>query len=290
MHLAVLKYLRFVVNKQVYHFTCLPFGLATSPREFTKLLRPVVALLRQRGVKLHVYLDDWLIHADTPEQAQMTISLLQFLGWIINYKKSDLTPSQDFQFLGMQFIFRQFTVEPLPKMRLKVQYVLQHWMTNPNITDHDLHRLLGMVVFMASLVPRRRLCLRPVQWGGLHCRLPEDRELDRSDHSSSMGSVRGGLVGISSSPTRSSPHHQGKGSDSLHGCVQFGLGSPIRFMLDTGTVVSISKIVAHQRSGDAGHHQRCETFLPHLRFWVVRLMCDNAVTVAYIKNEGGTRS
>ena len=28
-------------------------------------------------------------------------------------------------------------------------------------------------------------------------------------------------------------------------------------------------------------------FLPRLRSWVVRLICDNAVTVAYIKNEGG---
>ena len=106
MHQAVRKYLRFVVNKQVYQFTCLPFELATSPREFTKLC-PVIALLRQRGVKLHVYLDDWLIRADTPEQAQLhtqtTISVLHFLGWIINYEKSDLTPSQDFQFIGMQF-------------------------------------------------------------------------------------------------------------------------------------------------------------------------------------------
>ena len=71
MHQAVRKYLHFVVNKKVYQFTCLPFGLATSPREFTKLLRPVVSLLRQQGVKLHVYLDDWLIRADTPEEAQL---------------------------------------------------------------------------------------------------------------------------------------------------------------------------------------------------------------------------
>ena len=91
MHQAARKYLRFEVNKKVYQFTCLPFGLATSPREFTKLLRPVVALLRQQGVKLYIYLDDWLIRADTPEQAQLhaqtTIRVLQFFGWIINYEK-----------------------------------------------------------------------------------------------------------------------------------------------------------------------------------------------------------
>ena len=69
MHQAVRKYLRFVVNKKVYQFICLPFGLATYPREFTKLLQTAISLFRQQGVKLHVYLDDWLIRADTPEQA-----------------------------------------------------------------------------------------------------------------------------------------------------------------------------------------------------------------------------
>ena len=168
MHRAIGKYLRFVVNKRTCQFSCLPFGLATSPWEFTKLLRPVVALSRQRGVMLHVYLDDWLIHADTPEQAQlhaqMTISLLQYLGWIINFEKSNQTPSQDFQFIGMQFNTWQFTVVSLPKMRLTVQSVHQHWMTNPVTTARNLHRLLSMVVFTATLVARGRLHLRPVQW------------------------------------------------------------------------------------------------------------------------------
>ena len=43
-----------------------------------------VSLFRQQGVKLHVYLDDWLIRADTPEQAQLqaqtTFRMLQFLA------------------------------------------------------------------------------------------------------------------------------------------------------------------------------------------------------------------
>ena len=66
------------------------------------------------------------------------------------------------------------------------------------------------------------------------------------------------LVGIFSSPARSTHCRQGDGSDSLHGCVQFGLGSTVCLTLDMGTVVSISTIVAHQRSGDAGRHQRRE--------------------------------
>ena len=261
MHQAVRKYLRFVVNKKVYQFTCLPLGLATSPREFTKLLRRVVSLLRQQGVKLHIYLDEWLIRADTPEQdqlhAQTTIRVLQFLGWIINFEKSDLTPSQDFQFIRMQFNTRRFTVAPLPKMRLKVQSVHQHLMANPNITARDLHRLLGMLVFMASLVRRGWLRLRPVQWWAATA-WSEDRELVRPDSSSTVGSVRGGMVVIPNSPARSTPRHQGDGSNYLHRCVQFGLGSPVRLTLNIGTVVSISTIMPHKHSGDAGCHLCCE--------------------------------
>ena len=92
---------------------------------------------------------------------------------------------------------------------------------------------------------------------GRHSMVPEDRELVRTDSSSTVGSARGGMVVIPSSPARSTPCHQGDGN-SLHRCVQFGLGSPVRLTLDTGTVVSISTIVPHKRSGDAGCHLCCE--------------------------------
>ena len=96
---------------------------------------------------------------------------------------------------------------------------------------------------------------------GRYSMVPEDRELVRPDSSSTVGSVRGGMVVIPSSPARSTPRRQGDGSDSLHRCVQFGLGSPVRLTLDTGTVVSISTIVPHKRSRDAGCHL-CSERLP----------------------------
>ena len=261
MHQAVRMYLHFVVNKKVYQFTCLPFWLATSPRKFTKLLRPVVSLLRQQGVKLHFYLDDWLIRADTPEQAQLhaqtTIRVLQFLGWIINFEKSDLTPSQDFQFIGMQFNTRRFTVAPLPKVRLKVQSVHQHWMANPNITARDLHRLLGMLVFMASLVRRGRLRLRPVQWWAVTAWC--QRTGNWSDRIQVPQWVLSEVAWWSSPAVlQGLPLVTKETEVTLHRCIQFGLGSPVRLTLDTGTVVSISTIMPHKRSGDAGCHLCCE--------------------------------
>ena len=55
------KYLRFQWKGQTYQFHCLPFGLSCAPRVFTKVLKPVVAFLRERGVQLIIYLDNILI-------------------------------------------------------------------------------------------------------------------------------------------------------------------------------------------------------------------------------------
>ena len=294
MHQAVRKYLCFVVNKKVYQFTCLPFGLANSPREFTKLLRPVVSLLRQQGVKLHVYLDDWLIRADTLEEAQLhsqtIIKVLQFLRWIINFEKSDLTPSQDFQFIGMQFNTRRFTVAPLPKMRIKVQSFLQHWMANPNITARDLHRLLGMLVFMASLVRRGRLRLRPVQWWAATAWC--QRTGNWSDRIQVPQWVLSEVAWWSSPAV-------------LQGLPLAARETEVTLFTDASSSGWGAQLGSHSTQGQWSASQRLchinvlemqaviyavRDFLPHLRYCVVRLMCDNAVTVAYIKNEGGTRS
>ena len=101
------------------------------------------------------------------------------------------------------------------------------------------------------------------------------------------GSVRDGIVVIPSSPARSTPRHQGDGSNSLHRCVQFELGSQL------GSRSTRGRWSASQRSCHINVLEiqaviyAVRDFLPRLRSWVVRLMCDNAVTVAHIKNEGG---
>ncbi|CAJ0949104.1 unnamed protein product, partial [Ranitomeya imitator] len=112
------RFLRFAVLREHFQFVALPFGLATAPRVFTKIMVALIAILRVRGLVLFPYLDDILIKAPSFSQAHKSLSIvldtLARFGWLVNQKKSCLIPSQRIIFLGMLFDARQTRVF-LPK-------------------------------------------------------------------------------------------------------------------------------------------------------------------------------
>ena len=99
------QYLRFMVSGQCFQFTCLPFGLSCAPWTFTKVMKPLMALLRAWGVRIIIYIDDMLILAESRELAtqhlEVLLFLLEALGFIVNREKSHLCPSQELEFLGL---------------------------------------------------------------------------------------------------------------------------------------------------------------------------------------------
>ena len=101
------KYLRFCYMSQVFQFTSLPFGLATTPQVFTMIVKEVKLMALSRGLRLHQYLDDWLIRSQSQEEAQVNtqavVDQTQSLGWIINQEKSELKPTQVFSFVGYEY-------------------------------------------------------------------------------------------------------------------------------------------------------------------------------------------
>ena len=58
IHHSHRHYLRFMFLEKVYEFNYLPFGLSSAPWVFTQTLKPVIALLRELGVRLIAYIDD----------------------------------------------------------------------------------------------------------------------------------------------------------------------------------------------------------------------------------------
>ena len=53
--------LRLHVGGRSFQFRALPFGIATAPLEFTRIAREVKLMLQNRGIRIHQYLDDWLL-------------------------------------------------------------------------------------------------------------------------------------------------------------------------------------------------------------------------------------
>ena len=61
-----------------YRFQCLPFGLSSAPRVFTKTLKSALALLREMGVQLIAYIDNILILAESRELARSHVEGLVY--------------------------------------------------------------------------------------------------------------------------------------------------------------------------------------------------------------------
>ena len=141
------KFLRFFWKENRFEFACLPFGLASAPRVFTKIMKPVVALLRQLGIRTIVYLDDLLIMAKSQDLAKAhvttALNLLEGLGFSVNYDKSVLTPTTKIKFLG--FLVDSITLTlSLPQDKVKkVKKECQQLLNNPTPTIQELSKLLG---------------------------------------------------------------------------------------------------------------------------------------------------
>ena len=165
---AFQPYLRIAVRDQVLQFRAMPFGLNIAPRTFTSLLAPVAATLRAQGIRVHRYLDDWLIRAtsiqEAHQQTRQVVKLFDSLGLIVRREKSDFTPRQDFVFLGVRFNLHLGTIAP-PAVKIhKVIQLVNSILPLSRIQVRHLLCLIGVLNHVAEYVPLGRLHVRPVQF------------------------------------------------------------------------------------------------------------------------------
>ncbi len=99
-------FLRFAFEGRAWQSRALPFGLSLSPRVFTKVIEGTLTPLREVGVRILNYFDDWLILAQSREQLgdhrDLVLRHLSHLGLRVNWGKSKLSPVQRIYFLGVE--------------------------------------------------------------------------------------------------------------------------------------------------------------------------------------------
>ncbi|XP_073238147.1 uncharacterized protein [Porites lutea] len=166
------KYLRFEHEGQLYEFVCLPNGLSSAPRIFTKLLKPALAKLREDGVLLVIYIDDIILFADDPQTLvifiQRAITLLQSLGFTIHSDKSQLVPSQRVNFLGFILDSVVMTVSMKSDKADKAKSAILQLLR----TEQPLIREV------ASVVGQMVSCFPGVKYGPLYYRALENDKTD----------------------------------------------------------------------------------------------------------------
>jgi len=113
------KFLRFECKRSLYEFTDLPDGLASAPRVFTNLRKPVYATLRSQGYLVVGYIDDILLLAKAPHELSQvvaeTVALLRSLGFTIHKSKCVTTPTQVAKFLGCLLNSKDMIISMIPE-------------------------------------------------------------------------------------------------------------------------------------------------------------------------------
>ena len=126
-----------------------PFGLSTAPLEFTKVVKEVQLMAQAQGIRIHQYLDNWLLRAPCQEtylrHTQTLLDLCHSLGCVVNMNKSELVPQQTFDFVGYHFDLSQGLVKPTQERWRSLSQKLNLLLGLESCTVRQFMSLIGLL-------------------------------------------------------------------------------------------------------------------------------------------------
>lgn len=288
------KYLRFTWKNSLYQFTCLPNGLASAPRWYTKLLKPVFSHLRNTGLVSVYYLDDTWLMGRSKEECEANVAqthqMLVDTGFLINKAKSQMLPSQAIQFLGFEIDSRSMTVSLPMNKRLELLQLCQTL----------LLKEVNTIRFVAKVIGKLVSSLPAVQFGALFYRYLE------IDKISNLRSKAGNF---------DAPMKLGnQAKDELRWWINNALtcSRPINIpaytvmMATDASRLGWGAVLNGQATGGRWSEEELkrhineleilailfglQSFSSHLTQEHVRIQSDNVTAVSYINNLGGVKS
>jgi hypothetical protein len=115
----------------------------------------VAAYLRTLGIRLAVYLDDWLIVNQNKRQLlsdrENCLNLLKSLGFLVNKEKSTLIPTQTLVYLGGLFHLDKGLIYPTQERIVKLNLAIENLLRYAATTDTVFVKTLG-----AEVGPKQR--------------------------------------------------------------------------------------------------------------------------------------
>ena len=128
VHTQDRAFMRFQWVVQLYQYAALPFGLASAPRQFTKIMKPIVSLLRRVGVRLLICLNDNYLQPmpkPTASRHEFPRFLLRNLGLVANVRQLGMSPMTLIVYLAMTIDRAHMHLSP-PDDTVKVSLTRRH--------------------------------------------------------------------------------------------------------------------------------------------------------------------
>ena len=148
MHPDCFRFLCFEWENVRYFYRCMPFGLTSSPRIFTKVFKCVLTFLRKKGLRISAWFDDIILMANSVslllEHLKYTMTTIKSLGFIPNMEKSMLVPSQEIYHLGFVWNSVNLTlavpVNKVSNLKILCSQALAH-----SVSLRFLNQILGII-------------------------------------------------------------------------------------------------------------------------------------------------
>ena len=143
------KFLCFQWENRTYQFTCLPNGLSSAPRNFTKLLKVPLSQLHKQGHISLGHLDDFYLQGNSYKQCLTnvidTIILFSRLGFVVHPDKSVFVPSQIITILGCT-LNSNMTVKLTKDKITGLTKACQSLLDSKSLSIRDVARVIGKIV------------------------------------------------------------------------------------------------------------------------------------------------
>ncbi|KAL0185568.1 hypothetical protein M9458_017238, partial [Cirrhinus mrigala] len=140
-------FLRFAFEGRAYQYKVLPFGLSLLPRVFTKVAEAALAPLREVGIRILNYLNDWLILAHLRDllctHRDVVLNHLARLGLRVNWEKSKLSPAQSISFLSVELDSVSMSAHLSPERAQSVLRCVKALRRGSTVPLKQFQRLLG---------------------------------------------------------------------------------------------------------------------------------------------------
>ena len=131
-------------------------------------MKAVVKHCRHMGMRLHSYLGDWLQPSRSRVMSMFhrdqLLSTVLSLGFVPNWDKSELVPSQRFSFLGADFCLEEELIGPSLDRLTRLVTLIQRMMSARSASARQIHSLLGQMESMARLLPDGSAHKSMLQW------------------------------------------------------------------------------------------------------------------------------